>query len=133
MAASEPDWDPQPVIKKVRVYARRMSRTYGDLVELMQEIPSPVWSELNELAEGQRPLSISAHLLAVIEEGADRLERLIGSLRYGVSKERFKESERAWKAGFKTSEKVVSRLLDARDRLEALALDSAPEEGENRP
>lgn len=84
----------------------------------MEEIPRPAWEGLDDLAQGKRPLSVAEHLLAVIEEGADRLDRLLGSLRYKVRKERFKENERAGKVD---SDKVVDRLHDALDRLEALA------------
>lgn len=127
MAASEPEWDPQPVVKKIRRYARRLDRTFGDLVELMEEIPRLTSKELRELAAGRRTLRVSDHLLAVLEGGVARLDRVIGGLRYGARKESFKHRQLGWRTESMTWDKVADLLLDAIDRLEALEMDSRPE------
>lgn len=118
-----PEWDPRPVIRKVRVYIRRLKRTRKDLLALMEEIPRPTWQDRNDLLERRAPLSVPAQLLAVVEDGVDRLTTATTGLRQGVHKNRFKEHERYWRAGLGPDPYVMEYLDEALDRLESLDLE----------
>jgi hypothetical protein len=95
-----------------------LDQLFVELIELEASLPKPTHEELQEVRDLKRPLSVAAHLLAVIDAATTALDSAIVGLREGVRKRSLKALEGRWRARKTPLVEVFDLIDDALEYLE---------------
>jgi len=103
----------QEAVQQIRREAGRVGEAQVALERLQKAIPLPLPEEIEQMAEGARPVSPEAHLLAVLQAAIVDLENVKDDLRSAVGKNTLAGLEEAWKKGRRPAAIELRRMRAA--------------------
>ena len=106
-------WDPGPTIRAMRRYARKLDLLFEEMIEWEAKIPRPTRDELREVRELKFPLSVSAHLLAVVDAATTAIDNAVVGLREGSRKRSLAALDQQWRDEIRPEIEVFDQIDDA--------------------
>ena len=102
----------EEVVEQLHREAGRLRAVRTALERMQADIPAPSPEELAEMERGERPVSVEAHLLGVLQAVISALENAEDDLRFAVSTKGLSRLEKDWQQG-KRPDKLDLRRIRA--------------------
>jgi len=100
-------------VRQIRRENGRLKEVRSALERVQAAVAAPLPDEVQQMAEGARPVSAEAHLLGVLQAALVDLEDVGEDLRYAVSKDALLGLEEAWKKGRRPDAIALRRMRAA--------------------